>query len=208
MPGRNKRGGRVELQDIREKLKRNNKILFSRDSACLQELLQLIRQQTHRALVLWAFDCVREPIRILRERYPAEQSPEIALALCKKWAEGQIKMPAAKRAILQVHAMAKSMASPVDAALCHAVGQACAVVHVETHAIGLPIYELTALVREYGIENSKQILADKIFDYTARLRRCSADADAPARRWADFLLRDSYPNKEQLLFEKTQKTEA
>lgn len=62
-------------------------------------------------------------------------------------------MPAARRAILAAHAAAKETADPVSIALCHAIGQACGTVHVETHAIGLAMYELTALVR-LGLEGS------------------------------------------------------
>lgn len=53
-------------------------------------------------------------------------------------------MPVAKRAILDVHAMARDMDDPADAALCHAVGQRCSCVHTPKHALGLPVYELTA----------------------------------------------------------------
>ncbi len=192
----------MELQDVRDKLKRKNAILFSRQSPCLQELIRLISFQKHRTLVMWAFECVREPVRWLKERYPDEDRPETAVALCRAWAAGEVKMPVGKKALLQVHAMAKELTDPAAVALCHAVGQACATVHVETHAVGLAFYELTAIVREYGIEHGAQALEEKIVRYIACLKACGETVDAIPRAWADFLLDDSRPNKERLLLEK------
>ena len=130
------------MDDIQRRLSRHNQILFTRESPCLQELLAQIRRQKHRTLVLWAFRCVERPLAILRAHHPEEERPQQAVALCRLWAAGEVKMPVAKRALLQAHQVAKELSSPEDTALCHAVGQACATVHVETHAVGLPVYEL------------------------------------------------------------------
>ena len=40
------------FSDVEQKLKKKNKILFSRDSVCLQELKMLIEQQKHRTLIM------------------------------------------------------------------------------------------------------------------------------------------------------------
>ena len=45
--------------DVEIKLKKKNKILFSRDSQSLQELIKLIEEQKHRTLVMWALDCAK-----------------------------------------------------------------------------------------------------------------------------------------------------
>ena len=44
------------FSDVEIKLKKRNKMLFSRDSQCLQELIKLIQIQNHRTLVMWALD--------------------------------------------------------------------------------------------------------------------------------------------------------
>ena len=194
----------MDLQDVKEKMKRKNKILFSRESACLQELLASIRLQKHTTLVKWALECAKAPLHLLKERYPDETRPETALQLSEAWAKGFIKMPIAKKAILQAHAVAKGLTNPVDIALCHAVGQACATVHVETHAIGLPVYELTAIVLEYGIEECETILENKCKYYLDSLQRWAEKIDAEPLEWAPFLLDSTRPNKEQLLYEKSQ----
>lgn len=194
------------MKQVADKLKRQNQILFSRDSACLQELLELIRQQPHRVLVDWAFTCVERPLEILEAHLPREDRPRTAVETCRRWAAGEVKMPQAKRALLQAHQAAKGLDSPEDIALCHAVGQACAVVHVETHAIGLPIYELTAIVRGAGFPDCRKPVERRIGEYAACLQRCRAEAPNPERKWAAFLLDDSRPNKELLLARKLGKT--
>lgn len=196
----------MNLDDVRDRCNRGNKILFSRDSPCLQELLCQIRLQTHRTLVLWAFTCVREPVRLLKERYPNDTRPQTAVAMCEDWASGKVKMAVGKKALLEAHAMAKELTNLTDIALCHAVGQACATVHVETHAIGLPIYELTALVREHGIENAQPFVKERISQYLLCLNKCAQTAEETPQRWASFLCDDSRPNKEQLLFERTRQS--
>lgn len=50
----NKSVGEIMYQDVEIRLKKKNKILFSFDSACLQELIALMEIQNKRVLVLWA----------------------------------------------------------------------------------------------------------------------------------------------------------
>lgn len=195
----------MDLEDVKAKLKRKNQILFSRDSACLQELLQLIRKQKHRTLAMWALECAEIPVKILKEHYPEEERPEIALNVCREWAQGKVKMPEAKKAILEVHQAAKQLLDPADIALCHGVGHGCAAIHVETHAIGLPIYELSGVVFHYGIDNCEQVLEDKITFYLDTMKSWESKIDAVNLSLNKFLLDDEKPNKELLLFEKNQK---
>lgn len=53
--------------------------------------------------------------------------------------------------------------------LCRAIGHAGATVHVESHALGLPIYELTAIVLKYGKDNFATPVSKKINYYYNRL---------------------------------------
>ncbi len=157
--------------DVRRKYKNRQKLFFSRDSTCLRGLQSDMQASSHMALVLWAFCCAQEAVKKLETRYPDDPRPGEALSLSLQWAQGTIKMPQARRAILSLHAMAKEMESKADAALCHALGHACATVHTKKHAIGLPIYELTALTLERGIAGFEQPALDRISAYRACLRR-------------------------------------
>ena len=78
-------------QDVEIRLKKKNKILFSFDSACLQELIALMEIQNKRVLVLWAFECVLKPLEIFEQQYPNELRPRNAYDMCQQWASGMIK---------------------------------------------------------------------------------------------------------------------
>ena len=175
------------FSDVRRKYAKKNRLLLGHDSACLQELQDDMLRQNHRTLVLWAFDCVQEALNQLEARYPDDPRPREAVTLCRQWAQGANKMPPAKHAILALHAMAKETDNIVDAALCHALGHACATVHTEKHAIGLPVYELTALVRALGIDSSDQALHGKIAYYRQRLAYWQEEVKRYPGPWAGFL---------------------
>lgn len=187
------------FSDVEQKLKKKNKVLFSRDSECLQGLKMLIEQQKHRTLVMWALDCAKAPLEQFEEKYPYELRPRAALELCEAWSRGKIKMPAAKRAILDAHAVAKEIDDSVYGALCHAIGHAGATVHVETHALGLPFYELTSLVLKFGKGEYQKHVLEKINRYCERLFYWQENIEKLDLEWASFLLDDIRPNKERLL---------
>lgn len=190
------------FSDVEIKLKKRNKILFSRDSECLQDLIKLIQLQNHRTIVMWALDCAKVPLEQFEAKYSDERRPRVCLELCEEWAKGRIKMPMAKRAILDSHAVAKEINDNEYGALCHAIGHAGATVHVETHALGLPFYELTAIVLKYGKDDFPKPVSEKITYYYNRLLYWKENTDKLGVTWADFLLDDARPNKEKLLGEK------
>ena len=136
------------LAEVRVKSKQHNQILFSKDSLLLDNLRHLIDQANRRTSILWALGLAEGTARELAEKYPEDHRPQDAITASRAWASGEIKMPIAKQAILNCHAIAKELADPADIARCHAVGQACSVVHTAGHAQGYPMYELTAIVLE------------------------------------------------------------
>ncbi|MDP3129814.1 MAG: hypothetical protein Q8N15_00625 [Bacillota bacterium] len=184
--------GRYVNEDINRsveiKYQRGNQILFDQESECLRELIDLMGGQKHRTLVMWAGECAQAPLTILKARYPLEDRPGNAMKAAVAWAQGKIKMPEAKRAILAAHAFAKEIVDPIDIALVHAVGQAASTVHVATHALGLPFYELTSIVFEKGIDGFRDAVGAKIYYYLDRLDYWQNHIDDVARPWAPFLL--------------------
>ena len=175
------------LAEVCAKAKRHNQILFSRDSLLLAELSRLIEQTNRRALVLWALELAEETARELAEKYPEDHRPRKAVAASGAWASGEIKMPIAKQAILNCHAMAKELTNPADIARCHAVGQACSVVHTAGHALGYPLYALTAIVLELGLDDCRDFIEQRVIYYTQRLCYWMEYEKTCQQKWAGFL---------------------
>lgn len=134
-----------------------------------------------------ALELAEETVRELEDKYPDDRCPREAIETARAWAAGEIKMPLARRAILDCHVMVKELTDLADIARCHAVGQACSVVHTEGHAMGYPIYELTALVRERGLENCREVVEARVRDYEQRLLLWVDREKSECRKWADFL---------------------
>jgi hypothetical protein len=99
-------------------------------------------------------------------------------------------MQDAKRAILNSHAVAKEIDHEVCKALCHGIGHAGATVHVGSHAIGLPMYELTAIVISYKMSDYEEAVKEKIDFYIDRLLYWRENAGKLDRKWADFLKKE------------------
>ena len=175
--------------EVRTKLKRKNQVLFAKDAEFLQDLAMLFREQSHRTIVLWALDFAAESVAELEERYPDETRPREALEAARAWAAGDIKMRLAQRKILDCHAVAKELDSKEDIALCHAIGQACAVVHTAGHAMGYPMYELSSIVYQLGIENCSEAVEQRKQEYLQKLFYWNEHVGDYEGKWADFMLK-------------------
>lgn len=178
------------FDEVRAKLHRKRQVLFSKDSIFLQDLELLLRSQSHRAVVLWAFDRAEETVKKLEAKYPAENRPRAALEAARLWAAGGIKMPIAKKEILNCHKLAKELQSLEDTALCHAIGQACGTVHTSGHAIGFPIYDLTAVVRSYGIDHCRTPLETRKQEYIEKIMYWGSHYESYSGKWAGFMLKE------------------
>ena len=183
------------FDDVELRIRKHNKILFTQDSECLQNLCMLISKQRHTTQVLWALECLQIPMEELARKYPDKEEITRAYELSNSWAHGEIKMPVAKKAILSCHALARDMDDPYDIALCHGIGQGCSTVHVGTHAMGLVYYELTAIVVSHDYQEYQREVLDKIQFYTEKLKWCIDYLENRENKikWADFLVRDRSP---------------
>ena len=175
------------LAEVNAKATRHNQILFAKDSLLLDNLRHLIGQANRRALILWVLELAEETTRELAGKYPKDPRPREAMAASRAWASGEIKMPIAKQAILNCHAMAKELADPADIARCHAVGQACSVVHTAGHALGYPMYELTAIVLALGLDDCRDAVEHRVRYYEQRLHYWAEHEKSCSQNWASFL---------------------
>lgn len=179
--------------EVKAKANRKNQILFDQDSSLLWDLKAQIARQNRRALILWALELAEETVTQLEGRYPADSRPREAVEAARAWAAGDIKMPVAKKAILACHAMAKVLTEPADIARCHAVGQACSVVHTAGHALGFPMYELTAIVLEAGVDSCVEAVEQRKWEYLQKLQYWSEHEKSEPLPWAAFLKKESGP---------------
>ena len=175
------------LAEVSAKAKRHNQILFSKESLLLDNLRHLIDQANRRVVILWALELAGETVLQLAEKYPEDLRPGEAIAASRAWAAGEIKMSIAKRAILNCHAMANELINFADIARCHAVGQACSVVHTAGHALGYPMYELTAIVLEQGLDGCRDSIEQRVVHYEQRLHYWTEFEKTCQQNWAGFL---------------------
>ncbi len=138
-----------------------------------------------RTVVLWGLECAGRVADRLGVMFPEDGRPAEAVRTCTLWSEGAVRMPEARRAILAVHGMARDAGDPIAAALCHAVGQGCSCVHTPGHAMGLPVYELTAILLDGG-DGWEARAEDTIDGYLKALDGCEIRSSEP-REWAGFL---------------------
>lgn len=172
---------------VRARMRRGNRILFAPDDALLADLACRVAAQPRRAQVLWALTLADETAAALAQRYPEQSAPRDAVAATWQWARGGIKMPVAKREILRCHALARVWTDDADIALCHAVGQACGVVHAAGHAMGYPVYDLTALVRRCGADDWRPLVEARVRRYEALVAESASRALRDPGPWAPFL---------------------
>ncbi len=179
------------------------KILFNRQSPEVQKILNLIKEQSHRCLVLWVIDCAPRILAIFEKKYQADSRPREALNATIAWSKGEIKMPVAKKAAIDAHKAASIVEDDYAAcAAAHAMGHVLGTVHVETHAMGLVMYGLTAFVRQGNSLERDQIVNKETDWFYQRLKYWESHTETIERSWAPFLLRNGIPNKEKLLSEK------
>ena len=175
------------LEKVAKRIKRRNAVLFRAEDPLLRPLAEALGRASRLAVVRWALEAAKAPAARL-EALTGSDIPRRTLAAAGCWAAGEITMPAAKREILACHHLAAELQNPEAVALCHGVGLACSVIHTPRHGMGLPIYELTALVRRYGLQESAGAVEERVEAY-ARLLAAQPGEAGPGEKWAAFLLR-------------------
>lgn len=172
-----------------ERYRKGNSILFTPRTECLSELAMRLDTAERVATTEWALTLGEGVAEYLSGHYPVDSRPRTAATMARLWASGEIKMPKAKRSILALHAMAKALSDRADAACAHAAGQAFSTIHSPRHAMGFPIYELTAIALKAGVGNSSELIEKRVCEYLALLDECSRQKYDKSE-WADFIMRD------------------
>lgn len=178
------------IEEVKDKIKRKRSVLFDIDGQPTERIYSELCNADRKAVVIWALDFAEDCAKRLKELGESDADRAIsAILLARMWAAGDIKMPQAKRAILDCHAAAKVTTNHEAIALFHAVGQACSTVHTKRHAPGLYVYELTAYVLRYGADDCKEMIEKRIEEYLSTLKDIQTHIDNYGDRWAKFMER-------------------
>lgn len=140
------------------------KMLGNADSPYILSLMRLIETQSKTTLANFSINYVEKFILPIYENaYPNDIRPKAALSAAKDWLCGTIKLPEAKKLILECHAAARECdENPAAQAAARAVGQAAATIHAPTHSLGLAFYGAAAIAYERVGTDEKVEVYDKI----------------------------------------------
>ena len=174
------------IDEVHMRLKRKNKILFAKDSELLTGSGVAVSRTGTSGYGVVAFEFAAETVANLEEKYPDERRPREALEAVPGF--GGRKKSRCVRPIKILSCLPlQEIACKEDIAMCHAVGQACAVVHTAGHAIGYPIYDLTSIIYRYGIEDASKIVEERKQTYINRLLYWKEHLDTYKGEWAEFM---------------------
>ena len=166
---------------------KKRKLVFDHNSLELADLKELISKQSHRVLIAWAFNCAFIFVNMVKDRYPDESRLIIAYDKAQRWAAGQIKMPEAKKAILNAHQIANEIDDEIYIALIRAVAQGLSTIHTPKHALGIVFYGLTAQYHAAEIKKRTKKIDDMINWFYERLLYWQDNTDKHYHQWADFI---------------------
>lgn len=174
-------------EDVYDCKRRKNEIWFRKTNELIEDLHDALGYKSHKAIVLWSLSMANEVRNKLSHQMFSDKRTQIVIDNATDWAFGRGAMKYARKAILECHGMCKENGtSEIDSLYLHAIGQACSTVHTPKHVLGLPMYELTAIAKIYGIENCKDAILERKEFYIKKMEFCETQVDTYAN-WAHFM---------------------
>lgn len=140
------------------------KMLGKADSPYIVSLMRLIETQSKATIVTWCLNYAEGNFLPFYEaECPDDARPRAALAAAREWMAGNIKLPAAKQAILAAHAAAREAEENSAAqAAARAIGQAAGTIHAPTHSLGIAFYGAAAIAYARMGTHEKPEVYDRI----------------------------------------------
>jgi len=158
------------------------KMLSDWDAPYIKSLVKLIETQSKPTLAHWAVDYAELVILPLWSKYyPDDLRPQNALNAAREWLSGAIKLPQAKKVILDCHAAAREAdGNSVAQAAARAIGQCASTIHSARHCIGLALYGALAVAYDtFGTKATwaqlEQCAAEECGRMEAALRAVAVD---------------------------------
>lgn len=168
------------------------KMLGKADSPYIISLMKLIETQSKTTIANWCISYTEKHVLPIYEKaYPGDARPRKALEAARDWLAGKIKLPAAKKFILEAHAAAREAeANPAAQAAARTAGQTASTIHAATHSLGLAFYGAAAIAYDRVGVNEKpevyeQIAAEECDRMEAALRFAAVENEEnPAKiKW-------------------------
>lgn len=96
-----------------------------------------LSEDDRRVLAEWAADCVERALPLFSASAPGDERPKKAIEGTRAFARGGLQIGAARALAFDAHAAAREAACPAATAVARAAGQAVAVAHMGSHALGV-----------------------------------------------------------------------
>lgn len=165
------------------------KMLSDWEAPYIQSLMKLIETQSKETLANWAIDYSEKNLLPLWDKdFAADSRPQNAINAAKAWLAGEIKLPQAKKEILQCHDAAREAeGKPISQGVARAIGQSASTIHSAQHCIGLAFYGALALAyNRIGVdkpwEEIQEIAAEECGKMEDALRAVAiANEEKPAK---------------------------
>lgn len=123
------------------------KMLTDINAPYLQSLMRAIETQSIPTIVRWCTEYAQTYLLPLwQESFPDDQRPERALQAAGKYLAGDIKLPEAKKQILECRSAARETAgNPIAQGAARTIDASASAIHNPTGALGLALYGAVTL---------------------------------------------------------------
>lgn len=175
----------IALNQIKANLKKKRQVLIDKDNPLLYPLIEQLSSCNRATIALWGLyyvDIVINDLKLIDDIH--YQEIKYLIDQTENWFYGYIKMSEAKKYILSIHGFAKKSNDAIAIAYYHAIGQALACIHTPKHALGIPLYDLTAQIRAHNDVNIP-MLNLSVMSYLDLLDK--AKSDIHQLRYSSFL---------------------
>lgn len=190
---------------VKSRYKRKNKLLVRPYDQMFKSLITDLQNADRKRICLWSIALATKELEDLHIHgdYGSECVCKTSIQMASYWMSGLTTMEYARKFILMAHQYAKfdeSKNNIYGCNMCHAIAQACSVVHTVDHAMGFPIYHLTAKLLEskfYEMEDYAnevtiiRVCNENIQMYREILNNGSLLSQYEPDKWAKFIEKNS-----------------
>jgi hypothetical protein len=102
-----------------------------------------LKKEQHHQLILWSCECVEHVLPLASVK--VNEHVQNALRVAREWAKGNATVGEARKASVQMIALARELTDPGEIAVVRAMGHAVATAHMADHSLGGALYALKAI---------------------------------------------------------------